>query len=233
MRGRTVLIATGATYQRLPVAGCERWDGAGIFYSCTSVHARSCRSGRAAVVGGGNSAGQAVMFLAEHTAGAALLLRGDDLARACPTTSPAGSSVIRKSRSSATLRSTPSRATARSRAFGSAMSGTGVLAISIARRYLSSSAPAQDRLAAPEYRGRFQGLHPHRGRCREIRPLAPDGPRALHRSRPHARVSSPRETSAAVRPNGSRSPSATGPWRSPAHTACSRRFDRWTSVRAR
>jgi thioredoxin reductase (NADPH) len=79
VRGRTVLIATGASYQRLPVAGCERWDGAGIFYSCTSVHARSCRCGRAAVVGGGNSAGQAVMFLAEHTAGATLLLRGGDL----------------------------------------------------------------------------------------------------------------------------------------------------------
>jgi thioredoxin reductase (NADPH) len=79
VRGRTVLIATGATYQRLPVAGCERWDGAGLFYSCTSVHARSCRDGRAAVVGGGNSAGQAVMYLAEHTAGAALLLRGGDL----------------------------------------------------------------------------------------------------------------------------------------------------------
>ena len=79
VRGRTVLIATGAAYQRLPVDGCERWDGAGIFYSCTSVHARSCRDGRAAVVGGGNSAGQAVMFLAEHTAGATLLLRGDDL----------------------------------------------------------------------------------------------------------------------------------------------------------
>jgi thioredoxin reductase (NADPH) len=77
--GRTVLIATGATYQRLPVAGCERWEGAGIYYSCTSVHARSCRDGRAAVVGGGNSAGQAVMFLAEHTAGATLLLRGGDL----------------------------------------------------------------------------------------------------------------------------------------------------------
>jgi thioredoxin reductase (NADPH) len=79
VRGRTVLIATGASYQRLPVAGCERWDGAGIFYSCTSVHARSCRDGRAAVVGGGNSAGQAVMFLAENTAGAILLLRGNDL----------------------------------------------------------------------------------------------------------------------------------------------------------
>src|SRR5262249_42050772 len=74
-------IATGATYKRLPVPGCERWDGAGIFYSCTSVHSRACQNGRAAVVGGGNSAGQAVMFLAgaEHSAGATLLLRGDDL----------------------------------------------------------------------------------------------------------------------------------------------------------
>jgi len=79
VRGRTVLVATGATYRRLPVAGCERWEGAGIFYSCTSVHARSCRSGHAAVVGGGNSAGQAAMFLAEHTSGVSLLLRGGDL----------------------------------------------------------------------------------------------------------------------------------------------------------
>jgi thioredoxin reductase (NADPH) len=79
VRGRTVLIATGATYQRLPVAGCERWDGAGIFYSCTSVHARACKNGRAAVVGGGNSAGQAAMYLADHTAGAAVLLRGGDI----------------------------------------------------------------------------------------------------------------------------------------------------------
>jgi thioredoxin reductase (NADPH) len=77
--GRTVLIATGATYQRLPVQGCDQWDGAGIFYSCTSVHARSCKKGRSAVVGGGNSAGQAAMFLADQTEGVVLLLRGGDL----------------------------------------------------------------------------------------------------------------------------------------------------------
>jgi thioredoxin reductase (NADPH) len=77
--GRTVLIATGATYQRLSVAGCERWEGAGIFYSCTSVHSRACGDGRAAVVGGGNSAGQAVMYLAGNSAGAYLLLRGGDI----------------------------------------------------------------------------------------------------------------------------------------------------------
>ena len=79
VQGRTVLIATGAAYQRLPVPDGARWDGAGVYYSCTSVHARSCRDGRAVVVGGGNSAGQAVMFLAENTAGAVLILRGGDL----------------------------------------------------------------------------------------------------------------------------------------------------------
>jgi thioredoxin reductase (NADPH) len=77
--GRTVLIATGASYQRLPVPGCERWDGVCIYYSCTTVHARACQGGKAVVVGGGNSAGQAVMFLADHTPGAVLLLRGGDI----------------------------------------------------------------------------------------------------------------------------------------------------------
>jgi thioredoxin reductase (NADPH) len=77
--GRTVLIATGASYQRLPVPGCERWDGVCIYYSCTSVHARTCQGGKSVVVGGGNSAGQAVMFLADNTPGAMLLLRGGDI----------------------------------------------------------------------------------------------------------------------------------------------------------
>ena len=73
------MIATGASYQRLAIANSERWDGVGVYYACTSVHARACRNGRAAVVGGGNSAGQAAMFLADRTAGVALLLRGGDL----------------------------------------------------------------------------------------------------------------------------------------------------------
>jgi thioredoxin reductase (NADPH) len=79
VRGRTILVATGASYRRLAVDGCEQFEGTGIFYACTSVHARSCRGGCAAVVGGGNSAGQAAMFLAGQTAGVALLVRGDDL----------------------------------------------------------------------------------------------------------------------------------------------------------
>ena len=179
--GRTVLIATGATYQRLPVAGCERWDGAGIFYSCTSVHARSCKDGRAAVVGGGNSAGQAAMFLADHTAGATLLLRGGDIRKSMSDylarriERHAKIEVIRhvevdavegdRTLTGLRLRDAPGRRYPRPRLLGG---------VRLHRR------PAPYRLAAPEHRRRLQGLHPHRGRCRAIRPLAPDGPRALH-----------------------------------------------------
>ncbi len=179
VRGRTVLIATGASYQRLPVAGCERWDGAGIFYSCTAVHARACRSGRAAVVGGGNSAGQAVMFLAEHTAGAALLLRGGDLRKSM---SDYLARRIERHPKIDVIRHVEVDAVQGNGAI------TGLRLRDVQDRsfrelpcsalFVFIGAPP-DGLAAPEHRGRLQGLHPHRGRCREIRPVAPDGPRAL------------------------------------------------------
>lgn len=76
---KTVLIATGASYRSLPLEGRERLEGAGVFYSATSVEARLCRNATAVVVGGGNSAGQAAMFLATHARQVKLLIRGDDL----------------------------------------------------------------------------------------------------------------------------------------------------------
>lgn len=76
---KTVLIATGASYRRLPIEGCERFDGAGIYYSATSVEARACRDSTAIIVGGGNSAGQAALFMAQHARQVKLLIRGGDL----------------------------------------------------------------------------------------------------------------------------------------------------------
>jgi thioredoxin reductase (NADPH) len=81
VRSRAVLIATGASYRRLPVEGCARFEGAGVYYAATSVEARMCRGGVAVVVGGGNSAGQAAMFLAQQAASVKILLRGDDLGK--------------------------------------------------------------------------------------------------------------------------------------------------------
>jgi thioredoxin reductase (NADPH) len=80
LRGRVVVIATGARYRRLGVADEERWQGAGLFYAATELEARTCKGRDTVVVGGGNSAGQAAMFLAGRAARVRLVHRGADLA---------------------------------------------------------------------------------------------------------------------------------------------------------
>jgi len=65
LRARTVLIAAGVRWRKLDAEGAERFESAGIHYACTSVEAVLYDSQDVAVVGGGNSAGQAAMFLAE------------------------------------------------------------------------------------------------------------------------------------------------------------------------
>jgi len=80
LRGRSVIIATGARYRRLGLARQEEFEGAGIYYAATEVEARLCRKADVVVVGSGNSAGQAAMFLAETSRSVRLLMRGPDLA---------------------------------------------------------------------------------------------------------------------------------------------------------
>ncbi|HEY5334272.1 MAG TPA: FAD-dependent oxidoreductase [Solirubrobacterales bacterium] len=79
LAARTVVLATGASYRQLPVDGIERLNGSGVFYAATLVEARMCGSGAVAVVGGGNSAGQASIFLSGTAEKVFLLLRGGDL----------------------------------------------------------------------------------------------------------------------------------------------------------
>lgn len=81
LRARSVLIATGATYRRLDLPEQERFEGAGIYYAATDLEAKRCTNGVVAVVGGGNSAGQAAMFLASTAKCVHLVYRGPDLAR--------------------------------------------------------------------------------------------------------------------------------------------------------
>jgi thioredoxin reductase (NADPH) len=77
--GRTVVIATGAHYRRLGAPGVERLEGISVHYAATVYEARMCAMDPVAVVGGGNSAGQAALFLAGHTPRVHLLVRGNDL----------------------------------------------------------------------------------------------------------------------------------------------------------
>jgi thioredoxin reductase (NADPH) len=79
LAARTVVLATGAAYRQLPVDGCARLNGAGVFYAATLVESRMCGSGAVVVVGGGNSAGQASIFLSGTAEKVHLLLRGGDL----------------------------------------------------------------------------------------------------------------------------------------------------------
>lgn len=76
---RTVIIATGARYRRLPIPRLEHLEGTCVYYAATPEEARQCRADPVAVVGGGNSAGQAAVFLAGTSPVVHLLVRGGDL----------------------------------------------------------------------------------------------------------------------------------------------------------
>ena len=74
-----LLIATGADYRLLQVEGCEKFEGRGVYYAATPLEAQMCLGAEVVVVGGGNSAGQAAVFLAGQVRKVYLLIRGDDL----------------------------------------------------------------------------------------------------------------------------------------------------------
>ncbi|SEB79393.1 FAD-dependent oxidoreductase [Streptomyces melanosporofaciens] len=76
---RTVVLATGAHYRRLDVPGMERLERTSVYYAATVYEARQCGAAPVAVVGGGNSAGQAVLFLAAWVPRVHLLIRGSYL----------------------------------------------------------------------------------------------------------------------------------------------------------
>jgi thioredoxin reductase (NADPH) len=76
---RAVVVATGARYRRLPIPGLEQYEGTSVFYAATLMEAQMCRDDPIVIVGGGNSAGQATVFLARHAAHVRLLVRETDL----------------------------------------------------------------------------------------------------------------------------------------------------------
>jgi len=79
--GRTVIIASGARYRKPDVPDLERFEGAGVYYAATMVEAQRCAGDPVLIVGGGNSAGQAAMFLSRHSATVRLMIRGASLER--------------------------------------------------------------------------------------------------------------------------------------------------------
>src|SRR5436309_2593544 len=81
LAGRAVVAATGAHYRRLDVPELARFEGTGVFYAATEIEARMVAGRPVAVVGGGNSAGQAALFLAKNHCTVSTLIRGADLGK--------------------------------------------------------------------------------------------------------------------------------------------------------
>ena len=77
---KAILVATGVQYRELPLEGRERFEGSGVYYAATDMEARFCENKPVAIIGGGNSAGQAAMYLSRHAAHVHMLVRGDNLA---------------------------------------------------------------------------------------------------------------------------------------------------------
>jgi thioredoxin reductase (NADPH) len=76
---RAVLVAVGVQYRKLPLERLEALEGAGVYHAATDLEVRACGDGPVTVVGGGNSAGQAALFLAQQGAQVTIAIRGDSL----------------------------------------------------------------------------------------------------------------------------------------------------------
>jgi thioredoxin reductase (NADPH) len=77
--GRAVIAATGASYRRIEASRLDDFEGNGVYYAATDMEARMCGTSPVVVVGGGNSAGQAAIFLGQSGCAVTLLIRGSDL----------------------------------------------------------------------------------------------------------------------------------------------------------
>jgi thioredoxin reductase (NADPH) len=77
---RTIIVAAGAQYRKLAVPNLAQFEGVGVYYGATQIEAQLCGKEEIAIVGGGNSAGQAATFLANHASHVHVLVRGPGLA---------------------------------------------------------------------------------------------------------------------------------------------------------
>jgi len=80
VRGKAVIVAAGVQYRRLPIPRLAEFEGAGLYYAATEIEARYCKGTQAVIIGGGNSAGQAAMYLSRSAQCVHLVVRGPSLA---------------------------------------------------------------------------------------------------------------------------------------------------------
>lgn len=81
VRTKTVIIATGVSYRHLGIDGIDAFRNRGVYYAATRVESALCRDKPVHIIGGGNSAGQAAMFLSQFTREVHIVIRGEDLTK--------------------------------------------------------------------------------------------------------------------------------------------------------
>ncbi|WP_231335841.1 FAD-dependent oxidoreductase [Actinomadura graeca] len=79
VRGHAVIIATGARYRKLEVPELEKYEGSGVYYAATPFELRMCDRSPVVIVGGGNSAGQAALYLSKSASSVHMIVRGEDV----------------------------------------------------------------------------------------------------------------------------------------------------------
>lgn len=80
IKARAVVLTTGVSYRTLNAPGLDRLSGAGVYYGAARTEARSCSAQPVYIIGGGNSAGQAAMYLSTYASQVYIVIRGDSLA---------------------------------------------------------------------------------------------------------------------------------------------------------
>ena len=80
VRGRAVIVASGVQYRRLPIDRLADFEGNGVYYAATEIEARYCKGTQAVIIGGGNSAGQAAMYLSRSASCTHVVVRSATLA---------------------------------------------------------------------------------------------------------------------------------------------------------
>lgn len=78
--GHVIILATGAEYRKLPLPNIQKFEGVGVYYGATNMEAQLCHKQEIVIVGGGNSAGQAAVFLSQRARHTHVLIRGESLA---------------------------------------------------------------------------------------------------------------------------------------------------------
>ncbi len=81
VHSRAIIIATGVAYKKLDIPGLENFAGAGVYYGAASVEAQACRSGSIYIVGGGNSACQAALYMSKFAKEVNIIIRRDALSQ--------------------------------------------------------------------------------------------------------------------------------------------------------